>query len=555
MARVRPVDGRIRHAALGVLVMVPVWCCLLLLSRRCNARTACFLSRAPRVSLWTHAKLHSGLSRTSCCAESADWRDFRAKLVGMEKREGESGEEGEPGEPEVDSSSWAYESPLIEQGALLLGSPGDNFAINQQYFHKSMILIIEHTEQFTKGVILNRPTALSTIDLKKAPALPEALLNSSHKWNVWFGGDCQGIHTFEDLVPVEYFCLHTIEKFANSSQRIIRGVYLIPLDLAQQLVDSNEADTDDFLLLVGYCGWGPEQLQDELDRGDTWTMAAADKTLLLGRLRESQASLARHLDEVLRRKMLDGRSAAITAKDVGDGIQDWQRLYTALGVNLDENPDDDHTDEMLQRWISRCLIPARYVQQAAPKAEATELGSTNLAQMTILRGSATAWLLGKPVEESRFSLENFLPGQYLHRAVVLLLQEFNPDADLESTFLALLNGPQVGEVRGDDADNTGVFFGGPFQTGRTMQIGGQFYFQGMVQLGPGVLKLLLQHGALEVVEGVTFNDVLNVPSEERWEAAGGRIETVSEAATSKLGDVQRRKWYDKFLGLELPSEQ
>jgi hypothetical protein len=34
------------------------------------------------------------------------------------------------------------------------------FALRQQFFHKSVMLLLQHDESFTKGIILNRPSAL-----------------------------------------------------------------------------------------------------------------------------------------------------------------------------------------------------------------------------------------------------------------------------------------------------------------------------------------------------------------------------------------------------------
>ena len=53
------------------------------------------------------------------------------------------------------AEQWAYELPVIEQGSILLSAPNDHFAINQQYFHKNVIFLVTHTDDFTKGVILN----------------------------------------------------------------------------------------------------------------------------------------------------------------------------------------------------------------------------------------------------------------------------------------------------------------------------------------------------------------------------------------------------------------
>ena len=98
---------------------------------------------------------------------------------------------------------------------------------------------------------------------------------------------------------------------------------------AKAKVAAGEADRDDFLLLVGYCGWGNGQLQDELDRGDTWTMASIDPALLLGQLREEQASLRRRLERA-------EQGEIFTADDVGDGLDMWERLYRALGQDYEQ---------------------------------------------------------------------------------------------------------------------------------------------------------------------------------------------------------------------------
>ena len=69
---------------------------------------------------------------------------------------------------------YVYESPLIEQGSVILGGTQQEFgfALRQQYFHKSVMLLLQHDDGFTKGIILNRPSAYEL-----------------DGWRVWFGGD------------------------------------------------------------------------------------------------------------------------------------------------------------------------------------------------------------------------------------------------------------------------------------------------------------------------------------------------------------------------------
>lgn len=96
------------------------------------------------------------LSRRASVAmneEELDWREMRARLVAQEQ---------ESGTPAASNGSYAYETPLIEQGSILMGGTKQvfGFALRQQFFHKSVMLLLQHDETFTKRIILNRPSAI-----------------------------------------------------------------------------------------------------------------------------------------------------------------------------------------------------------------------------------------------------------------------------------------------------------------------------------------------------------------------------------------------------------
>ena len=61
------------------------------------------------------------------------------------------------------SSSYVFESPLIEQGTVLLDTAQDTstFALHQQYFHKSLCLLLEHGDGY----------ASPSLDLGPSPSL------------------------------------------------------------------------------------------------------------------------------------------------------------------------------------------------------------------------------------------------------------------------------------------------------------------------------------------------------------------------------------------------
>mmetsp|Transcript_24272 Transcript_24272/g.45896 ORF Transcript_24272/g.45896 Transcript_24272/m.45896 type:complete len:359 (-) Transcript_24272:358-1434(-) len=239
---------------------------------------------------------------------------------------------------------FAYSSPVIEQGCVLMARPGDEFADHQQYFHKSAVLILKHNDVdgYDQGIIINRPTGFNTRQLgMKGPA-----------WNIWFGGDCEGLRA-PHYTQVKTFCLHVSNKFAEMSKEVAKGVYLIRFDLAQELVSQGRATTDDFMLFFGYCGWGRNQLHRELEAG-VWKMASIDSHIIVRELREETREL-RALPEI----------------GLDDGIGVWRHLYSLVDADMPAKKDpreasmmgidavegDAIADAMLRQWLIQNLTP------------------------------------------------------------------------------------------------------------------------------------------------------------------------------------------------------
>lgn len=184
-----------------------------------------------------------------------DWRAFRAKLVmsdapPTESTDGSANDAAAAAEDgsgdldgigalfgeatsdfemtPLDPSQWAYDSgKVIEQGAVILGGVEQEygFALRQQYFHKVAILVLDHDEkQFTKGIILNRPTDLTLDDD----------INEGVKWRVWFGGDVQGLNSMSpDIV-----CLHSLknDQVQRASIPVMNDIQWTTFDNAKRLV-------------------------------------------------------------------------------------------------------------------------------------------------------------------------------------------------------------------------------------------------------------------------------------------------------------------------------
>eukprot|EP00929_Paragymnodinium_shiwhaense_P106751 TRINITY_DN72408_c0_g1_i1.p1 TRINITY_DN72408_c0_g1~~TRINITY_DN72408_c0_g1_i1.p1 ORF type:complete len:518 (-),score=57.65 TRINITY_DN72408_c0_g1_i1:112-1665(-) len=446
-------------------------------------------------------------AKMSMKAEAAeeDWREFRARLVKSEQGPVDGAEEAAEG--------WVHQTPMVERGSVLLSADGNQFALSQQYLHKAVILLIQHGAEGDVGIMLNRPTAFTTNDFSfMRPPTDGDDASQQEGWNVWFGGDCQGI--IDKFNPTATFCIHTLSELADESQPVINGVYLIKLAKAQAAVAAGRAKPDDFLVALGYCVWNPGHLQSEVNRGDTWILTSADQKALLGELQESQSELRASLSK--------GEGLPMQATDIGSGLDRWLKLYNRVEreIELDAASIDAlvagcHVDDLLNLWIERCLIPES--QEMSESRQRDEIPP--LPAGTILRGSATAWALGKPAEDkvfSHFPPTSWRPHQYLHKSVLLLL---NAAADGQRSLLVLLNGPTFRLNK----EGQEVSLGGTreMKEGKMFGLGneetGVLRVQGYVSFRPQILEKLVALDALQVASGVDITKMLATPKPKRWQ--------------------------------------
>lgn len=147
-----------------------------------------------------------------------------------------------------------------EAGVLLVAREG----LPDPRFHQAVVLLLQHGPQGTAGLIINRPTRLEL-----AEALPDLALLATAE-TLSYGGPVAP-RAFMVLVKAE-------EPPPEPSQRLFDGVYLTGAEpLATWLGTVRPAAT--YRVFAGYAGWAPEQLADELARGD-WRLLKATEQLL-----------------------------------------------------------------------------------------------------------------------------------------------------------------------------------------------------------------------------------------------------------------------------------
>lgn len=139
-------------------------------------------------------------------------------------------------------------------GHLLIAIP----ELPDSNFFRSVVFLMEHNSDGAMGVILNRPTGVTLVDIWKQLD-PEVRVE--RKDYVHLGGPVKG--------PI--VGLH--EQFKFTDNEVIDGVY-VTMD-SHRL---NELATEDgFQLKVfsGYSGWGPGQLETEIESGG-WLVTQAN---------------------------------------------------------------------------------------------------------------------------------------------------------------------------------------------------------------------------------------------------------------------------------------
>jgi len=136
------------------------------------------------------------------------------------------------------------------KGQLLIAAP----ILIDPNFRRSVVLVIEHSEEGALGVVLNRPT-----DLPVAEAVPE--LSQLDGGCVFAGG------------PVQPQAVIALAEYAGAPPE---GAVCGPI--APVGVDSDMDTLGDRVTRVrvyaGYSGWGEGQLEEELEE-DSWIVEPA----------------------------------------------------------------------------------------------------------------------------------------------------------------------------------------------------------------------------------------------------------------------------------------
>ena len=139
------------------------------------------------------------------------------------------------------------------RGQLLIAGP----ALLDPNFWRTVLLVVEHSEEGALGVVLNRPSETTVLD---AVAQLEDLVDADDP--VFIGG------------PVQPSSVIVLAEFEDPSDAALVAFADVGVLGTGSSLEELAAGVRRARAFVGHAGWGPGQLDGELERGD-WIVEAA----------------------------------------------------------------------------------------------------------------------------------------------------------------------------------------------------------------------------------------------------------------------------------------
>lgn len=137
-------------------------------------------------------------------------------------------------------------------GNLLIAIPD----LHDQTFARTVVMLVQHDEEGASGLVLNRPSDVTITQVwDEVSAMP---------------CDCQDLVYMGGPVEGPLIALH--EEFHSGETCLCPNCYVsVGRESLNLLVNQSEAR---FRVYSGYSGWGPGQLEQELEQGGWFTCPA-----------------------------------------------------------------------------------------------------------------------------------------------------------------------------------------------------------------------------------------------------------------------------------------
>lgn len=155
------------------------------------------------------------------------------------------------------------------KGRFLVAHP----SLSDPRFAHAVILMVRHDATGALGLIVNQPVGIAQVTPDEPGAKTE---NAQHRAPIRLAASFGG--------PVEQgkaFIIHSGEYKTEDTIEVAPHVAVTAsVQILKDIADGK--GPKHMLYIVGYAGWGPGQLEDEMRRPDSWYEAPVDEALIFG---------------------------------------------------------------------------------------------------------------------------------------------------------------------------------------------------------------------------------------------------------------------------------
>ena len=149
----------------------------------------------------------------------------------------------------------------LGKGIFLIAAP----SLRDPNFRQTVVLLCEYGPEGALGVVVNRPTAMSISE-----ALPQVPIIEGAGHVLYAGGPVQ---------TNQVMLLYRGREFPENAHHVFDGVCLGgDMGMVERIL-TNVGSQEAFRAYLGYSGWGPGQLENEMKTG-SWIVMPADPNLL-----------------------------------------------------------------------------------------------------------------------------------------------------------------------------------------------------------------------------------------------------------------------------------
>jgi len=146
------------------------------------------------------------------------------------------------------------------RGKILISEP----LLADNYFKRSVVLLAEHNEEGSFGIIMNKPIDNKFNDI--VSDFPD------------FGGQ---LFLGGPVSNSSLFFIHTLGNLVENSMEIMDGLYWGgDIESIRELMILKKVDLNQIRFCVGYSGWGSKQLEEELKK-NSWLVSGLPTDTLM----------------------------------------------------------------------------------------------------------------------------------------------------------------------------------------------------------------------------------------------------------------------------------